>query len=182
MVPSSLRDGNKAKDKLCFLLRKVYSYFNRRNRDGDYVMSVEIKLAKSLDFAGISKILSDLKYPQNNDRLFSETLNLILSNLNMGVIVAQVDTEIIGLLTYTSRPQLRFCAESFEIDELVVANNYRGKGIGKMLLDYAKDIAIKRKAVRMVLTTNRERESYVRGFYSKYGFVEVNSAWMKFVL
>ena len=100
----------------------------------------------------------------------------------MGVIIAQTENEILGLFSYTSRPQLRFCAESFEIDELVVAKNSRGKGIGKMLLDYAKDIAIKRKAVRMVLATNRERLSYARGFYSKYGFVEANFAWMKFDL
>ena len=55
--------------------------------------SIEIRTAKLLDYDGIFKILADLGYPQNNDQLFLETLKLILSNSNMGVLIALANVE-----------------------------------------------------------------------------------------
>jgi hypothetical protein len=50
--------------------------------------------------------------------------------------------------------------------------------LGSKLLIYTKKLALDKKVKRIILSTNRERESYKRGFYLKYGFVEKNSAWM----
>ncbi|MEY4348324.1 MAG: hypothetical protein RIS43_743, partial [Actinomycetota bacterium] len=48
----------------------------------------------------------------------------------------------------------------------------RGRGIGTSLLNHIIDEAKARKAARIMLNNDRERDSYERGFYAKHGFVE----------
>jgi ribosomal protein S18 acetylase RimI-like enzyme len=55
----------------------------------------------------------------------------------------------------------------------------RNTGVGTRLLDEAKNHAMEMGAKRIILSTNRDRESYKRGFYKKYRFNEKNSAWLK---
>ncbi len=98
----------------------------------------------------------------------------------MRVLVAEDDAgRVVGLLALSYRAQLRLAGTLVTIDELVVAQRARGRGVGRALLDRAKTIATELGATRVELSTNRARESFSRGFYTKNGFVEVGSAVMR---
>jgi GNAT superfamily N-acetyltransferase len=65
------------------------------------------------------------------------------------------------------------------IDELVVTEDARGRGVGKQLVDFAKSVAVRVGARRLELHTARKRPSYERGFYVKNGFTEIDSAVLR---
>lgn len=101
----------------------------------------------------------------------------------MKLLVAEDENKIIaGYILFSHKPQLRFLGHSVEVDELSVSTKFRGKGVGTLLMNAVKIEAEEIKAKRIILSTNRERESYMRGFYSKLGYKELNSAWMKLEL
>jgi GNAT superfamily N-acetyltransferase len=62
---------------------------------------------------------------------------------------------------------------------MVVTERARGTGLGGKLLELAKSEATRVGARRLELHTARGRPAYTRGFYVKNGFVEVDSAVLR---
>ncbi|MHB8840297.1 MAG: GNAT family N-acetyltransferase [Candidatus Aquicultor sp.] len=58
------------------------------------------------------------------------------------------------------------------ISELIVLEPERNKGIGRMLLGKAKELAVAHGCSRLMLNNGRHRESYERSFYAKTGWKE----------
>ncbi|MFX0072526.1 MAG: GNAT family N-acetyltransferase [Candidatus Hermodarchaeota archaeon] len=58
------------------------------------------------------------------------------------------------------------------ISDLFVKENERGQGIGSALLNKVKKEAQKKHCYRLNLLNNRNRISYLKGFYKKNGFEE----------
>jgi len=124
--------------------------------------------------------MSELGYPGLSLSRFTKAYQEVLEHPTMFLLVAENQAgEIIGLASMTRRPQLRLTATLVTIDELVVADHARGKGVGKKLLEGAEAMARKLGARRLELETNRARESYRRRFYVKNGFTEADSAVMR---
>ncbi len=89
---------------------------------------------------------------------------------------------ILGMMSLSHTEQLRLGGLVVSIDELVVTAAARGGGVGAALVARAKKAARELGAVRLELHTRRTRESYMRGFYVKNGFVEVDSALLRWDL
>ena len=67
------------------------------------------------------------------------------------------------------------------VSELFIAEQARGAGLGQQLLDVAVQAARDKNCLRIWLVNNRERSSYVRGFYSQQGWIE-QAEMARFVL
>ena len=67
------------------------------------------------------------------------------------------------------------------LSELFVAPEARDSGTGSCLLHSAVAAARKRGCARIWLINNRERDSYLRGFYEKHGWIE-QAQMARFVL
>jgi N-acetylglutamate synthase-like GNAT family acetyltransferase len=142
--------------------------------------TIRIRLATEQDVENAIRLMAQLGYPDLSLSMFSETYHSVLRHPAMTVIVCEGDDgEVVGLATISRRPQLRLTADLITIDEFVVANNARGRGVGRALLEHIKAMARKAGACRLELNTNRARESYRRGFYIKNGFREADSAVMR---
>jgi N-acetylglutamate synthase-like GNAT family acetyltransferase len=139
------------------------------------------RTATITDAECIQELLKQLGYPNLDPDSFLKTFEKVLTNESMRTLVAITEqNEIVGYTVYSYKPQLRLCGESFEVDELSVSESTRGNGVGTLLLNEVKRHAVAVGAKRILLSTNRDRESYKRGFYKNYGFEEKNSAWLKF--
>jgi N-acetylglutamate synthase-like GNAT family acetyltransferase len=144
-------------------------------------MSLQIRKATPNDLPFIHTLLIQLGYPEGNALTLSGVFEQIKNRPDMGILIATEGTsEVLGYVLYSWRPQFRLEGIRMEVDELSVSDKARGKGIGSKLLDAVKNRARELGAREVILSTNRQRESYVRGFYAKYGFTEKNSAVMKF--
>src|SRR5207249_4513720 len=118
--------------------------------------------------------------PNVEPERFAETYQAVLEHPAMFIIIAEDENdELIGLASMSNRPQLRLTNNLVTIDEFVIADGARGKGVGRELLNAAIAMAKKLGARRLELETNRARESYRRGFYVKNGFTEADSAVMR---
>lgn len=56
------------------------------------------------------------------------------------------------------------------LNDLFVEEDFRKRGVGKMLLDAAKDFAIKTKSKGLTLSTGIQNET-AQNLYEKYGFI-----------
>lgn len=143
-------------------------------------MGTLIRLATENDVQAAFKLMTDLGYPDVDLTRFAETYRAVLNHPTMVVIVAEDDSkEVIGLASISNRPQLRLMRNLVTIDEFVIADHARGRGVGRELLNAVIAMAGKLGARRLELETNRARESYRRGFYAKNGFIEADSAVMR---
>ena len=143
-------------------------------------MRTLIRLATENDVQAAFSMMTDLGYSDVDLARFAETYHAVLNHPTMLVIVAEDENkEVIGLASISNRPQLRLMKHLVTIDEFVIANHARGRGVGRELLNAAIAMARKLGARRVELETNRARESYRRGFYVKNGFIEADSAVMR---
>ena len=141
--------------------------------------STLVRRATAADLPSIHGLLIDLGYAHLSRDALADVLDALLRDDTRGVWLADVETEVVGLLTTTVRSQLRLAGLEMTIEELVVREHVRGRGVGRALLDHAKGEARKLGVLRVQLTTNRTRDVYLRGFYPKNGFVEAPSAVMR---
>ena len=139
-----------------------------------------IRAAVEADADALYGLITALGYPQLSRAEFGETFAAVLRHPEMILLVAEAASgRVVGLASISHRPQLRLAGTLATIDELVVADEMRGCGVGKALLEEAKRAASRLKARRLELETNRARDSYRRQFYIKNGFFEADSAVMR---
>lgn len=94
------------------------------------------------------------------------------SDIHRVLAARRQDGAVIGYIAYHLAPYLFLAGDEAYVSELFVRDAERGRGIGAALLDVAQRDARARGAVRMMLITGRNRESYRREFYKKQGWHE----------
>ena len=140
--------------------------------------NAKIRRARRGDRESIAALLKELGYPDAGD---AGSLLWVLNHPEVEVWVAvdKLDRPV-AFLSLSHRPQLRLSGRITTIDELVVSEAWRGKGVGSQLLATAIDRAKALSAKRVELMTHRGRESFRRSFYVKNGFVEADTAVLRF--
>lgn len=92
------------------------------------------------------------------------------------VLIAEAGGEILGLLSYALKAvgSDKYVARNILfINDVAVKDGYRKKGIGKLLMDAAKDIAVKKGLDGLELQVN-SKNGVARKFYEDFGFTEKN--------
>lgn len=144
------------------------------------VIVPSIRAARASDASAVFELLRELGYTALDPSEYALAFESVTTHPEMRVFVAEDGSgRLVGLLSLSHRPQLRLGGTLVTIDELVVAEHGRANGIGRALLERARRVGVELGARRLELSTNRNRESYARGFYVKCGFAEVNSAVMR---
>jgi ribosomal protein S18 acetylase RimI-like enzyme len=94
-----------------------------------------------------------------------------LASPGCGVLLAEEGGEAVGLLSYSIRFDLFHAANSCLIDELVVREGHRGRGIGGVLLDEVIRRAASAGCVEVSVTTMPDNEA-AQALYRSHGLVE----------
>ena len=140
---------------------------------------MRLRRAERGDAEAVRALIGELGYGGHDPETFAGGFARVLEDPASIVWLAEDDGRALGVMALSHRPQIRLCASLMTVDEIVVAEDARGKGVGQVLLERAKEEARKAGATRLELHTQRARPSYARGFYAKAGFVEVDSAVMR---
>lgn len=96
----------------------------------------------------------------------------MLGDRRLGTVLIALDGKRpIGYLVLALGYSLEFGGRDAFIDEFFIAEEYRGKGLGKAVLAQAQKVAKRRqvKALHLEVTRHNDR---VIGFYRKDGFVD----------
>ena len=85
--------------------------------------------------------------------------------------------DCIGLSGYWISTKL-YCGRYLEMDNVVIDENYRSKGIGKLLCDYLEQKAIESRCGMIMLDAYLENEAAHR-FYEREGFTKRGYHFLK---
>lgn len=94
-----------------------------------------------------------------------------LSGTERDVLLACLEENVAGLLSYSVRADLYHAGNSVLIEELVVDERFRGKGIGGALMDALLKRAEGLQGRELCLAVMPDNESAIR-FYKRHGLVE----------
>ncbi len=100
-------------------------------------------------------------------------LALCLADDSHTLFVAEMPTgELAGYIAVHWLPYLILAGPEGYVSELFLRESARGRGIGARLLEAAEQDARQRGCFRLMLLNMRQRESYLREFYTKHGWEE----------
>ena len=117
----------------------------------------------------IGQLLNSLRsVPVTIDEVFLEKL---LSDDRFNLFVAEDDDRnVMGMLTLTSCPTL--AGEKVWVEDVIVDEKFRGKGVGRVLLRAAIDFARNEMKAQAVYLTSNPSRVQARSLYRSEGFEE----------
>ena len=141
------------------------------------MIDISIREARPADSPAIARLISQLGYPSTEEEI-SQRL-AVLSRLPEHVtFVAEVDGQIVGLTGAYMDYALEISGSYGRLMGLVVEDRFRGRGIGKRLLEFVEGWLRDRGAARITLTSGKQRADAHR-FYRNLGYEETGLRFAK---
>jgi N-acetylglutamate synthase-like GNAT family acetyltransferase len=141
---------------------------------------MNIRKAEVKDADVISRLLEQLGYPTENG-LVARRLFLLAGNNEHLDVVAESEDKVHGFMSVHFIPQMAFDEEYAVISYLIVDQETRSRGVGKILEEYAVKIAVERRCRRIYLHSNVRRTDAHR-FYLRQGYEEYAKAFIKYLV
>lgn len=147
---------------------------------------LKLRYSKAIDVKSIIELQAQLDRPLPKDRYETKKFQKLVKNYtqynstkgNRGIILATNGSKIIGLVSFVLLERLNQPSREFWIPELVVSEEYRNHGIGKLLIQKCESIAKIKKCYRIRLESRNDRiDSH--NFYKKMGFQQIALAFEK---
>jgi GNAT superfamily N-acetyltransferase len=136
-----------------------------------------IRRARRGDAESLASLLREMGYPQGTD---VQTMHWVISHPEIEIIVAaDAQDRPVGMVTLSHRPQLRLRGRIATVDELVVTEAWRRRGVGRALMQQV----LERCGARALSVKRLEVSAYalqeLQSFYTACGFVQVDNMVMR---
>ncbi len=129
-----------------------------------------IRRARRGDAEALAALLKELGFPDGSD---TQTVHWVTSHPEIEIFVAcDPQDKPVGMLSLSHRPQLRLRGRIATVDELVVTEAWRRRGVGRALLLHAIERARVLSVKRLELAARVESAQETSRFYTACGFVE----------
>jgi len=136
-----------------------------------------IRNAEVGDTAAIAELLGQLGYPSAPDAVETRIARM-LSEPGQHVLVAELDGRVVGMGSVIVRHVINNDAPFARLASIVVADDRRGEGIGRAIVERAEAIA--RDAGCFVIeVTSAERRAAAHRFYERLGYAERRRRFLK---
>jgi GNAT superfamily N-acetyltransferase len=150
---------------------------------------IKLRLARATDIKSIIELLAQLDRPLPKDKYQTKEFQKLIKSYilssptkgNCGIILATIDSKVIGLVSFKLLERLNQPLREFWLPELVVAEEYRSHGIGKLLIQKCEFIAKRKKCYRIRLESRNDRIDSHK-FYKRIGFQQIALTFEKMVL
>jgi PhnO protein len=139
---------------------------------------VLIRTAGEEDVAIVYSFLCLLSEKEYDRQLFEKHYLDNIDNDKNIYLVAETCKEVVGFLSCHGQILLHHNGWVYEIQEMYTDEKYRGKGIGKLLLQKLEGILSEKSYDIIDVTSNNRREEAHR-FYLKNGFVQTHQKFTK---
>ncbi|MEY4541869.1 MAG: hypothetical protein RLZZ306_3626, partial [Bacteroidota bacterium] len=104
-------------------------------------MSLYIRNAEPKDLDIIFDFICELENEVFDYQIFKGIFEENLQNPNYVYYMAETENQVVGFISFHTQKLLHHCGIVGEIQEFYVAQNFRGKHIGKKLIDEIKEYA-----------------------------------------
>lgn len=134
--------------------------------------SIKIRSATQADIASIVRMVLELsEHSGEYSPIQEDYARYFLQQLNCYVLMAEIEGQTIGLLSYLMKPDLYHASDTCYITELIVTEEFRGQGIGKALMEFLFERMVAQDCAEMSVSTMPENQEAIR-FYKKLGLVD----------
>jgi N-acetylglutamate synthase-like GNAT family acetyltransferase len=150
---------------------------NAQESSPDGRPAFRIRPARRGDAEALANLLAELGYPGSADQA---TIHWVISHPEIEVLVAgDAQDKAVGMVSFSHRPQLRAKGRIATIEELIVTEAWRRRGVGRELLkrvvERAKSLSVK----QLEVVTHLGRAEYLKPYYKACGFVELDAAVLR---
>ena len=140
---------------------------------------ITIRPAISTDMLVIYRFIQELEETGFSSALFETYYLANISNPdNVYLVAVDKNNGITGYLSCHGQILLHHCGWVFEIQEMYIQEEARGKGIGKMLVNELENKIRARNYVSLEVTANAKRMD-THAFYISCGFTETHKKFTK---
>lgn len=140
---------------------------------------MQIRLATQSDKSGVLTLLDELGEEINKQKGFSPhnaeaqkiggpMFDEIINNPDTFIFVAEEDDELHGLATFYALPNIRHGYRRGHIEDFVVSEKSRGKGVGSMIMNAIKEYCQKNNMKVIKLDSGMDLV-FAHKFYEKNG-------------
>jgi ribosomal protein S18 acetylase RimI-like enzyme len=144
----------------------------------------EIREAKVEDAAEIHALATELADTVGDSPPAEEAVRARLGELleepSARVLVAENEVGIVGAVSLWVKPDLAHGDAVVEVPMLVVAEDHRRAGVGKLLMEEVQNVAAENNADLIELVATSANVA-AREFYRSLGFVEADVVALEFV-
>jgi GNAT superfamily N-acetyltransferase len=137
---------------------------------------IRIRKAKKSDLPAIGKLLAELVNAMDDTegidmRIATETCRSLLQDAGSHLLVAEIEGSPVGFINFAVRQTILHRGPSALIDELVVAEEYRGKDVGRQLVLAAIEKCRQLGCCEVEVSTEKTNVE-ARRFYKQCGLEE----------
>ncbi len=135
-------------------------------------MKIHIRPAGLADAPTVVRLVQELVQGSGWQSLINEDYaRYYLSTLGSQILLAEGEGEVLGLLSYSERPNLFHAGKTALIEELIVAENGRSQGIGGALLEHLLRLLEAEGFAEVSVTTMQDNAGAIR-FYQAHGLTD----------
>ncbi len=141
----------------------------------------EAKVEDAAEIYGLARELADaVGDAPPAEEAVRKRLEELLEEPRARVIVAENEAGIVGAVSLWIKPDLAHGDAVVEVPMLVVAEDHRREGVGKLLMDEVRKVAAENDAGLIELVATSANVA-AREFYRSLGFVEADVVSLEFV-
>ena len=138
---------------------------------------ITFRIADESDTQVVSELLAKLFEEVGHTPTASEIAAIFLQidsdDFHSTLLALDDDEDVVGVLTLVESLALYAGGRIGVVNELYVVPEYRSEGVGKLLLDAAKELAESRGWVRLEVTTPGADYPKTLHFYEREGFMAI---------
>ena len=131
--------------------------------------NLKIRKIKKQDLDFVYKSICELENEILDFEVFKTIFNENISNPRNLYLIAENENEGLGFISFHTQNLLHHCGVVGEIQEFFIHQNYRGKGVGQLLINEIKNFAEENNLKSIEVTTNKKRVENV-AIYENLGF------------
>ena len=135
-------------------------------------MDLSVRPAQSQDDLAIANLIAELAASTGETTpITAGYVRQYLEFPGSSVLIAILDQNVVGLLSYSLRPNLFHAGNSCTIEELIVAQPFRNRGIGGALLEEFLRQLSEQDCVEVSVTTMPDNHGAI-AFYKSHGLID----------
>ncbi len=150
----------------------------------DSKSKIKVREATTDDAADIHKLARELAATVGDDPPVEEAVKARLEELleasRTRVLVVEYESGVVGAASFWIKPDLAHGDTVVEMPMLVVAEDHRRTGVGRLLMEEVRSIASDNGASQIELVAT-STNVVAREFYRSLGFVEADVVSLEFV-
>ena len=150
----------------------------------DSKSKIKVRAATTEDAAGIHGLARELAETVGDEPPTEEAIRARLEELldepRARVLIAENEAGIVGGVSFWIKPDLAHGDAVVEVPMLVVAEDHRRSGVGKLLMEEVRSVASDNGASQIELVATRSNVT-AREFYRSLGFVEADVVSLEYV-